>query len=281
MLVSVVAPTPHVGPCGGSPVHRGLRGPARGSDRMESIVVLTKDELIAALQKEVRILLHLVDKIDRAQLDYRPTSKQRSTLELLRYLSVMGPGLIQASLTGHLVFSTLHTNDAPSSITRLRDMGVEPFLITATVEAIEAQRLVRKVCQVCKKSYDPTPEQMMEINLTKEQVKGRPLARIRTSLIRSSMPAMPSYWPRMISVGTRIFSGSITGRLPAFTSVTSNWMSVEFSLGRSPTVERSGHDSSLVRSSSIVTDRRLKQSSHSTRTSADASPRGAHDSVAR
>ncbi|MFM8272532.1 MAG: GspE/PulE family protein, partial [Gemmata sp.] len=70
--------------------------------------------------------------------------------------------------------STLHTNDAPSSITRLRDMGVEPFLITATVEAIEAQRLVRKVCQVCKKSYDPTPEQMMEINLTKEQVKGRP-----------------------------------------------------------------------------------------------------------
>ena len=81
-------------------MHRGLRGPARGSDRMESIVVLTKDELIAALQKEVRILLHLVDKIDRAQLDYRPTSKQRSTLELLRYLSVMGPGLIQASLTG-------------------------------------------------------------------------------------------------------------------------------------------------------------------------------------
>ncbi len=51
---------------------------------------------------------------------------------------------IQASLTGHLVFSTLHTNDAPSSITRLRDMGVEPFLITATVEAILAQRLVRQ-----------------------------------------------------------------------------------------------------------------------------------------
>ena len=67
---------------------------------MESIVVLTKDELIAALQKEVRILLHLVDKIDRAQLDYRPTAKQRSTIELLRYLSVMGPGLVQASLTG-------------------------------------------------------------------------------------------------------------------------------------------------------------------------------------
>ena len=80
---------------------------------------------------------------------------------------------IQASLTGHLVFSTLHTNDAPSSITRLRDMGVEPFLITATVESIEAQRLVRKTCPNCKASYDPTKEQAMELNLTLEQVKGR------------------------------------------------------------------------------------------------------------
>jgi type IV pilus assembly protein PilB len=80
---------------------------------------------------------------------------------------------IQASLTGHLVFSTLHTNDAPSSITRLRDMGVEPFLITATVEAIEAQRLVRRVCQNCRNSYDPTREQLMEINLRPEDLKGR------------------------------------------------------------------------------------------------------------
>jgi type IV pilus assembly protein PilB len=80
---------------------------------------------------------------------------------------------IQASLTGHLVFSTLHTNDAPSSITRLRDMGVEPFLITATVEAIEAQRLVRRVCQNCRAGYDPTREQAMEINLTPDQVKGK------------------------------------------------------------------------------------------------------------
>jgi hypothetical protein len=63
-------------------------------------VVLTKDELIAALQKDVRILLHLASKIDRAQLDYRPSAKQRSTLELLRYLSVMGPGLIRAANHG-------------------------------------------------------------------------------------------------------------------------------------------------------------------------------------
>lgn len=80
---------------------------------------------------------------------------------------------IQASLTGHLVFSTLHTNDAPSSITRLRDMGVEPFLITATVEAIQAQRLVRKICQNCKTAYDPTREQLMELNLTPEEFGGK------------------------------------------------------------------------------------------------------------
>jgi type IV pilus assembly protein PilB len=80
---------------------------------------------------------------------------------------------IQASLTGHLVFSTLHTNDAPSSITRLRDMGVEPFLITATVEAIEAQRLVRRICQHCRNAYDPTREQLMELNLRPEDLKGR------------------------------------------------------------------------------------------------------------
>src|SRR5437588_2582530 len=61
---------------------------------------------------------------------------------------------VQAALTGHLVVSPLHTNDAPSSITRLRDMGVEPYLITATVEAIQAQRLVRKICPSCRTGYD-------------------------------------------------------------------------------------------------------------------------------
>ncbi len=80
---------------------------------------------------------------------------------------------IQASLTGHLVFSTLHTNDAPSSITRMRDMGVEPFLLTATVEAIEAQRLVRRVCQNCKTGYDPTRDQLMELNMTVDQIGGK------------------------------------------------------------------------------------------------------------
>ena len=65
---------------------------------------------------------------------------------------------VQAALTGHLVFSTLHTNDAPSSLTRLVDMGVEPFLISSSVIAIIAQRLVRKICKDCKHSYVPSKE---------------------------------------------------------------------------------------------------------------------------
>lgn len=63
-------------------------------------MVLTKDELLATLQKEVRILVHLTTKIDRAMLDYRPTPQQRSTIELLRYLSIMGPGLVEAANGG-------------------------------------------------------------------------------------------------------------------------------------------------------------------------------------
>ncbi len=62
---------------------------------------------------------------------------------------------IQASLTGHLVFSTLHTNDAPSAITRLVDIGIQPFLVASSVLAIMAQRLVRKVCPKCKVRYEP------------------------------------------------------------------------------------------------------------------------------
>src|SRR4051794_35510496 len=65
---------------------------------------------------------------------------------------------IQASLTGHLVFSTLHTNDAPSAYTRLVDMGVEPFLVASTVEAVMAQRLVRSLCTKCKESFEPKPD---------------------------------------------------------------------------------------------------------------------------
>jgi general secretion pathway protein E len=72
---------------------------------------------------------------------------------------------IQASLTGHLVFSTLHTNDAPSAITRLVDMGVEPFLVASSLVAVLAQRLVRVLCPECKEPWAPTAEQLGEIGL--------------------------------------------------------------------------------------------------------------------
>ena len=78
---------------------------------------------------------------------------------------------IQSALTGHLVFSTLHTNDAPTAITRLRDMGVPPFLITATVEAILAQRLVRRICTECRTEFEPSDELLMELQLPIEQAR--------------------------------------------------------------------------------------------------------------
>jgi general secretion pathway protein E len=84
---------------------------------------------------------------------------------------------IQASLTGHLVFSTLHTNDAPSAVTRLVDMGVEPFLVSSSVLAIMAQRLVRRICPACRESYMPTDEELERLGVTREQVAGRPFAR--------------------------------------------------------------------------------------------------------
>lgn len=80
---------------------------------------------------------------------------------------------IEASLTGHVVFSTLHTNDAPSAITRVLDLGVEPFLICATLEAVVAQRLVRRICLKCKEEIAPTEEMLMELALTPDQVKDK------------------------------------------------------------------------------------------------------------
>jgi len=79
----------------------------------------------------------------------------------------------QASLTGHVVFTTLHTNDAPSSIARLLDLGVEPFLVTATLEGIVAERLVRKICEYCKTPFEPTEAQLMELRLTPDDIKGK------------------------------------------------------------------------------------------------------------
>jgi len=77
---------------------------------------------------------------------------------------------IQASLTGHLVFSTVHTNDAAGAITRLVDMGVEPFLVASSLTALLAQRLVRRLCTGCREAYRPTAEELAEVGMTPEQV---------------------------------------------------------------------------------------------------------------
>ena len=79
---------------------------------------------------------------------------------------------INASLTGHLVFSTLHTNDAPSAVTRLIDMGVKPFLIASSTRALMAQRLVRKICKQCIAAYLPTVEELRPLNIPPEQLTG-------------------------------------------------------------------------------------------------------------
>ncbi len=78
---------------------------------------------------------------------------------------------IQASLTGHLVLSTLHTNDAPSAVTRLIDMGVEPFLVSSSVVGILAQRLVRIICPHCKKPYTPKPLELKEAGIAQEELQ--------------------------------------------------------------------------------------------------------------
>ena len=83
---------------------------------------------------------------------------------------------IQAALTGHLVFSTLHTNDASGAYARLADMGVEPFLVASTVEAVMAQRLVRRLCEHCREPYEPDPAEM-PADFPFDQLNGRPLYR--------------------------------------------------------------------------------------------------------
>jgi type II secretory ATPase GspE/PulE/Tfp pilus assembly ATPase PilB-like protein len=84
---------------------------------------------------------------------------------------------IQAALTGHLVFSTLHTNDAPSALTRLIDMGVKPFLVASAVLSIMGQRLIRKLCSTCKETYEPAETELRMIGLTTSEIQGQQIYR--------------------------------------------------------------------------------------------------------
>ena len=83
---------------------------------------------------------------------------------------------IQASLTGHLVFSTLHTNDAAGAFTRMSDMGVEPFLVAGTVEAVMAQRLIRRLCTHCKEAYEPNRNDVPS-DFPWDRLEGKPVYR--------------------------------------------------------------------------------------------------------
>ena len=112
------------------------------------------------------------DKILRAML------RQAPNIILIGEIrdGVVADIAIQAALTGHLVFSTLHTNDAPSAITRLIDMGVKPFLVASSIQAIMAQRLVRIICKKCRKvDEDPDPKLLRALDLSPEQLKKTPV----------------------------------------------------------------------------------------------------------
>ncbi len=80
---------------------------------------------------------------------------------------------IQASLTGHLVISTLHTNDAPGAVTRLVDMGVEPFLVSSSILGVIGQRLIRRICQSCKTLYTPLEKELTELGLSQNDIRGK------------------------------------------------------------------------------------------------------------
>jgi type IV pilus assembly protein PilB len=86
---------------------------------------------------------------------------------------------VKAALTGHLVLSTLHTNDAPSTVNRLMNMGIEPFLVATAVNCIAAQRLVRKVCTQCAEDVDTSPQTLMQVGFAPDEVKGLKVKRGR------------------------------------------------------------------------------------------------------
>ena len=85
---------------------------------------------------------------------------------------------IQAALTGHLVFSTLHTNDSFGAMTRLLDMGIEPFLVSSSVMAVMAQRLVRRVCSSCREPYQPTREELEELGIAPQRLMGKTIYKL-------------------------------------------------------------------------------------------------------
>src|SRR6266576_1618929 len=114
-----------------------------------------------------KIVLRILDKgnltLDLTKFGFEPKAESerlRAILNPYGMVLVTGPIAIKAALTGHLVLSTLHTNDAPSTVTRMIDMGIEPFNVASAVNLIVAQRLVRRVCSECKQEHTYTAEEI-------------------------------------------------------------------------------------------------------------------------
>ncbi|MCQ2378632.1 MAG: Flp pilus assembly complex ATPase component TadA, partial [Victivallaceae bacterium] len=105
----------------------------------------------------------------------RSMLRQAPNIIMIGEIRVLEPAeiAINASLTGHLVFSTLHTNDAPGAITRLIDMGVKPFLVATSLRAVMAQRLLRRICPHCKAPHEPTNTEKKLLGLSDEYLAGR------------------------------------------------------------------------------------------------------------
>jgi len=144
----------------------------------------TTDKNIITIEDPIEYQLHGVGQIQvNPRIDLTFASGLRSILRQDPDVIMVGEIrdletaeiAIQAALTGHLVFSTLHTNDSFGAMTRLLDMGIEPFLVSSSVSAVMAQRLVRRVCSACREAYEPSREEMEEVGITPQRLGGRPL----------------------------------------------------------------------------------------------------------
>jgi len=142
----------------------------------------TTDKNIITIEDPIEYQLHGVGQIQvNPQIDLTFANGLRSILRQDPDVIMVGEIrdtetaeiAIQAALTGHLVFSTLHTNDSFGAMTRLLDMGIEPFLVSSSVIAVMAQRLVRRVCTHCRVPYRPTREEIEEVGITPQQLGGR------------------------------------------------------------------------------------------------------------
>jgi len=142
----------------------------------------TTDKNIITIEDPIEYQLHGVGQIQvNPKIDLTFASGLRSILRQDPDVVMVGEIrdvetaqiAIQAALTGHLVFSTLHTNDSCGAVTRLLDMGIEPFLVSSSVIAVMAQRLVRRVCPNCREPYRPALEELHQLNLSSDQLEGR------------------------------------------------------------------------------------------------------------